>query len=106
MYVVKNKILVEEFKDDNVEQEQTPSGLYIASSGNPHNTTSGIVRDFGADVSFFDEPGETIMYLKSAGVPFVRDGKNYRVIEDDEIIAILSDDSYDLPESDCESCDA
>jgi len=86
MKVLKDYVLVEE---PTVEEKKSEGGIILAQDKVDYTTPiTNVVVSVGKDVEEVKE-GDTILYLARSGTELKHDGKNYRILKEEEIVAII-----------------
>ncbi len=84
MRVLNSKILVTEKNED-----KTESGLIVASSSKDYSKpVEAVVEGVGDEVKTV-KVNDVILYMPRAGVAFDKDDVTYRILKEDEVLAIL-----------------
>lgn len=83
MQILKNRILIKE----NLENT-TSKGIIVASSIDFNTPREEVVIEAGNDTKWVKK-GDKVMYLPRDGFTFRRDDTNYRILSEDNIIAIV-----------------
>lgn len=83
MQVLKNRILIEE----NLENK-TSKGIIVTSSLDFNTPREEVVLEVGSEAKWVKK-GDKIMYLPRDGFTFKKDDTNYRILSEDNIIAIV-----------------
>lgn len=87
-----NRVIVEVAK----EEEKSVGGIVLASSAKEKSQTGivlavgqGLVTDNGAKIEMTVTVGDRVLFEKYAGTEVKHDGKEYLVIKESEIVAII-----------------
>ncbi|CZQ91164.1 chaperonin cpn10 [Trichococcus palustris] len=87
-----NRVIVEVAK----EEEKSVGGIVLASSAKEKSQTgvvvavgAGRVTDNGTKIEMTVKIGDTVLFEKYAGTEVKHDGKEYLVIKESEIVAII-----------------
>lgn len=88
-----NRILIQPLELDN----KTASGIILATNDQKDReqmaNTTGLVIEVGVEAVNWCKSGDRVVFAKYAGLLYRgKDGKKYRVINDDNIVATLDGD--------------
>jgi chaperonin GroES len=87
---VQDKIAVEQDSDE----DTTPAGLVIPEGMQKEKPATGCVRAVGPGKARAYRPGvaigDKVAFKRNAGIDVEHDGNTYRVLQEDDILAILS----------------
>lgn len=87
MKVLKNNILIKETLDS--EKNKTESGLIITATKDLREPVEATVEEVGADVKGVVK-GDKILYMPKFGViDFSFKGDSYKILREDEVLAVL-----------------
>ena len=83
MQVLCDRVLFEEDLEN-----KTKSGLVIASSIDYNTPREATLLEVGSEVKYVKK-GDRIMYMPRGGVTFKKDNTNYRILKEEDILAIV-----------------
>lgn len=83
MKILKNRVLIEENPES-----VTSKGIIVASTVDFNTPREEVAIEVGTDTKWVKK-GDKVMYLPRDGFTFKRDDTNYRILSEDNIIAIV-----------------
>ena len=78
-------------------EEKTTSGIIVTTAENREreqmSNTTGEVIAIGEECNSWCKPGDRVVFGKYSGLLYLgKDGKNYRIVNDEDIVATLDGD--------------